>query len=198
MATSVENNFLPPSLISNLQKVLIARDNGVQQQSDKSFGSPLSSSTLSSCSSNGEPSKCSKPVVLVTNGEGIDAPGLTFLVEALVLDGRFSVHVCAPQLDKSASGHSVTIQETITVSLAEISGATAYEVSGTPVDCISLALSGMLFSWSRPVLVISGINRGSSCARNMFHSGAISAAQEAVISEVPSLCLSLNWKKDLS
>ncbi|GLT98696.1 hypothetical protein SLE2022_161880 [Rubroshorea leprosula] len=90
------------------------------------------------------------------------------------------------------------VQETITVSLAEISGAIAYEVSGTPVDCISLALSGMLFSWSRPVLVISGINRGSSCGHNMFHSGGIAAAQEAVISGVPSLCLSLNWKKDLS
>ncbi|GKV11945.1 hypothetical protein SLEP1_g23157 [Rubroshorea leprosula] len=189
MATSLKNNFLPPSLISNLHRVLITRDNDVQQEYGESFGSPLSSS------SNGEPnthSNHSKPVVLVTNGEAIDSPGLTFLAEAVVLDGSFSVHVCAPHLDKSASSHSVTIQETITVSLAEISGAIAYEVSGTPVDCISLALSGMLFSWSRPVFVISGINRGSSCGHNMFHSGAIAAAQEAVISGVPSLCLSLN------
>lgn len=55
--------------------------------------------------------------------------------------------------DKSLSGHSYTFQESIAVSPAEIKGATAYEVSGTPVDCVSLALSGALFAWSKPQLV---------------------------------------------
>ncbi|KAL7202976.1 hypothetical protein ACSBR1_034429 [Camellia fascicularis] len=69
--------------------------------------------------------------------------------------------------DKSISGHSVTLRETVAVTSTEISGATAYEVSRTPVDCVSLALSGALFSWSKPLLVISGINKGSSCGHHI-------------------------------
>ncbi|GMI97811.1 hypothetical protein like AT1G72880 [Hibiscus trionum] len=144
-----------------------------------------------------ERSDCSKPLLLITNGEGIDSPGLSFLVQALRSDGRFTLHVCAPQSDKSVAGHSVTARETVEVCSVEMSGATAFEVSGTPVDCVSLALSGALFSWSKPVLVISGINRGSSCGRNMFYSGAVAAAREALICGVPSLCLSYNWKTDV-
>ncbi|KAA8534827.1 hypothetical protein F0562_029731 [Nyssa sinensis] len=136
--------------------------------------------------------------LLVTNGDGIQSPGLAFLVEALVHGGRVDVHVCAPQSDKSASGHAVTICETLAVCSTEVSGATAYEVSGTPADCVSLALSGALFSWSKPVLVISGVNRGSSCGHNMFYSGAVAGAREALFCGVPSLCIFMNWKKDIS
>nr|KJB70217.1 hypothetical protein B456_011G064000 [Gossypium raimondii] len=100
--------------------------------------------------------------------------------------------------DKSVSSHSVTVRETITVTPAEIDGATAYEVSGTPVDCVSLALSGALFSWSKPLLVISGINRGSSCGHHMFYSGVVAGAREALVSGVPSLSISLNWKREES
>nr|POF05380.1 5'-nucleotidase sure [Quercus suber] len=100
--------------------------------------------------------------------------------------------------DKSVSGHSVTLQETVAVSSTEINGSTAFEVSGTPVDCVSLALSGALFSWSKPLLVISGINRGSSCGHHMFYSGVVAGAREALICGVPSLSISLNWKKDES
>nr|DAD49014.1 TPA_asm: hypothetical protein HUJ06_018951 [Nelumbo nucifera] len=186
MTTSVKNNFLPPSIISNLQDVLTSRKGGGDEQSKSS--SPPSSSDQD----------CSKPVVLVTNADGIDAPGLTFLVEALVRQGQYNVHVCAPQSDKSVSGHSVTFCETLAVTSAEINGATAYEVSGTPADCVSLALSGALFSWSKPALVISGINRGSSCGHQMFYSGSVAGAREALICGVPSLSISLNWKKDES
>ncbi|XVE54058.1 hypothetical protein DITRI_Ditri03aG0052000 [Diplodiscus trichospermus] len=207
MTTSVKNNFLPPSLISNLQQVLISRNDTVEPRStnSNSFDSTSqNSSTLSSLSRNAEPIQanaepdCSKPVLLITNGEGIDSPGLTFLVQALVSDGRFSLHVCAPQSDKSVAGHSMTVRETVEVCSVEMNGAAAFEVSGTPVDCVSLALSGALFSWSKPVLVISGINRGSSCGHNMFYSGAVAAAREALICGVPSLCLSFNRKKDVS
>ncbi|KAI9160989.1 hypothetical protein LWI28_021052 [Acer negundo] len=68
----------------------------------------------------------------------------------------------------------------------------------TPADCVSLALFGALFSWSTPILVISGINKGSSCGQKMFYSGAFAGAREALISGVPSLRISLNWKKDVS
>ncbi|KAG5008624.1 hypothetical protein JHK82_017196 [Glycine max] len=139
-----------------------------------------------------------KPIVLVTNSDGIESPGLVHLVEALVLQGLCDVHVCVPQSDKSASAHSVTRGETVEAFSAQINGATAFEVSGTPVDCVSLALSGALFSWSKPMLVISGINRGSSCGHHMFYSGVVAGAREALLCGVPSLSISLNWKKDES
>ncbi|KAJ9688111.1 hypothetical protein PVL29_014049 [Vitis rotundifolia] len=177
----------PASLISNLQQVLITkREDG---------------NRISSCSSSVDESAvkdCSRAVVLVTNGDGIESPGLTSLVQTLLREPRFHVHVCAPQSDKSVSGHSMTVQETLTACSAEIGGATAYEVSGTPADCVSLALSGALFSWSKPVLVICGINKGSSYGLNMFHSGAVAGAREALLCGVPALCISLNWKEDVS
>ncbi|TKY64353.1 5'-nucleotidase SurE [Spatholobus suberectus] len=140
----------------------------------------------------------SKPIVLITNSDGIESPGLTYLVEALVSQGLYDVHVCVPQSDKSVSGHSVTFGETVEACSAQINGATAFEISGTPVDCVSLALSGALFSWSKPMLVISGINRGSSCGHLMFYSGVVAGAREALLCGVPSLSISLNWKKDES
>lgn len=78
----------------------------------------------------------------------------------------------------------------------EVKGATAYEISGTPVDCVSLALSGALFAWSKPLLVLSGINKGSSCGHHMYYSSVVAGAREALINGVPSISISLNWKKD--
>ncbi|CAI0473364.1 unnamed protein product [Linum tenue] len=147
--TSVKKG-LPPGLVSNLQEVLSSRKGGVGEQSNDG---PSTSSTSAENAAAGEGNDDTRPIVLVTNGDGIDSPGLLLLVEALVREGSYNVHVCAPQLDKSASGHSVTLGETIAATSAQVSGATAYEISGTPVDCVSLALSGALFSWSKPVLV---------------------------------------------
>ncbi|XP_059640810.1 uncharacterized protein LOC132282975 [Cornus florida] len=202
MTTSVKNSFLPPGLVSNLQEVLLSRKGGEEEQSKNTDDDPnQSSSTPSPSDSVDEPNSdkdSSKPVVLVTNGDGIDSPGLTHLVDALVREGLYNVHVCAPQSDKSVSSHAMTLRETVAVNSAEINGATAYEVSGTPADCVSLALSGALFSWSKPLLVISGINRGSSCGHHMFYSGVVAGAREALICGVPSISISLNWKKDES
>ncbi|KAG8643305.1 hypothetical protein MANES_11G024900v8 [Manihot esculenta] len=192
--TSVKNNFLPPGLVSNLQEVLSSRKGEEDNSNDKS----TEPSTCTSVENTSEAEENSNPIVLVTNGDGIESPGLVFLVQALVHEGLYNVHVCAPQSDKSVSGHSVTLQETIAVTSANIKGAKAYEVSGTPVDCVSLALSGALFSWSKPLLVISGINQGSSCGNHMFYSGVVAGAREALISGVPSLSISLNWKKNES
>ncbi|XP_038877949.1 5'-nucleotidase SurE [Benincasa hispida] len=194
-STSVKKNFLPPGLVSNLEDVLRSRKGAGEESKDVNASPEPSSSTSDA---NLEVSGTQKPIILVTNSEGIDSPGLTYLVEGLVREGSYNVHVCAPQSDKSVSSHSVTLRETVAVSSAEINGATAYEVSGTPVDCVSLALSGALFSWSKPLLVISGINRGSSCGHQMFYSGVIAGAREALICGVPSISISLNWKKDQS
>ncbi|KAK7354639.1 hypothetical protein VNO80_20104 [Phaseolus coccineus] len=184
MATSVKNNFLNHALASNLQQALIRRKDSVQEQHHSKAQEPNKAS--------------SKPVVLVTNGEGIDSPGLTFLVEALLRDALLDVYVCAPQSDRSVCGHSVTTGETLAVCSAQVAGANAYEVSGTPADCVSLALSGALFCWSKPVLVISGLNRGATCGYDTLYSGAVAGAREAMICGVPSLCVSLNWEKNVS
>ncbi|KAF5931851.1 hypothetical protein HYC85_028022 [Camellia sinensis] len=194
--SAMKNNYLPPGLVSNLQEVLLSRKGTDDEQSKNP--EPSSAPSLSDIVEPNSDSDNLKPIVLVTNGDGIDSPGLTFLVEALVREGLCNVHVCAPQSDKSMSGHSVTLRETVAVTSTEISGATAYEVSGTPVDCVSLALSGALFSWSKPLLVISGINKGSSCGHHMFYSGVVAGARESLMSGVPSMSISLNWKKDES
>ncbi|KAG7659362.1 Survival protein SurE-like phosphatase/nucleotidase [Arabidopsis suecica] len=195
-----KNNGLSAALVSNLQDVLSKRKVGNEEKvvSDGSAEEAPSTSDSVDVAAVEEEIDDSRPIVLVTNGDGIDSPGLVSLVEALVLEGLYNVHVCAPQTDKSASAHSTTPGETIAVSSVNLKGATAFEVSGTPVDCISLGLSGALFAWSKPVLVISGINQGSSCGNQMFYSGAVAGAREALISGVPSLSISLNWKKDES
>ncbi|CAF2064488.1 unnamed protein product [Brassica napus] len=186
-----KNNGLSAALVSNLEDVLSKRKGG----SDESEEEPPSTSVAAKEEDEKEIDDDSRPIVLVTNGDGIDSPGLVSLVEALVSEGLYNVHVCAPQTDKSVSSHSMTPGETIAASSVDIKGATAFEVSGTPVDCISLGLSGALFAWSKPILVISGINQGSSCGHQMFYSGAVAGAREALVSGVPSLSISLNWKK---
>ncbi|KFK41715.1 hypothetical protein AALP_AA2G164000 [Arabis alpina] len=193
-----KNNGLNAALVSNLQDVLSKRRGGNDEVvKSTEEAAPSTSDSVDVVAATEEIDE-SKPIVLVTNGDGIDSPGLVSLVEALVLEGLYNVHVCAPQTDKSASAHSMTPGETIAASSVSIKGATAFEVAGTPVDCISLGLSGALFAWSKPVLVISGINQGSSCGHQMFYSGAVAGAREALISGVPSLSISLNWKKDES
>ncbi|KAL0354536.1 UNVERIFIED_CONTAM: 5'-nucleotidase SurE [Sesamum radiatum] len=194
---ALKNNFLPPGLVSNLQQALSnrkpAEDDGDSSKPDKTDDDSAQPS-----SSGNEPGDDdgSKPIILVTNSDGIESPGLSYLVDALVREGTYNVHVLAPQSDKSTSGHSLSLKETVEVASVEVKGATAYEISGTPVDCVSLALSGALFSWSKPLLVVSGINKGSSCGHHMYYSSVVAGAREALINGVPSISISLNWKKD--
>ncbi|RAL42425.1 unnamed protein product [Cuscuta campestris] len=203
MTTSaLKNGLMPSGLVSNLEQVLLRRKVGAatgegQHKPDKDDSPALSSSSSNSGGAAADLDS-SKPIVLVTNADGIESPGLTSLVDALVQLGIYNVHVLAPQSDKSVAGHSVTLRDTVAVTAVDIQGATAYEVSGTPVDCVSLALSGALFSWSKPLLVISGINRGSSCGNHMFYSGVIAGAREALLDGVPSISISLNWKTNES
>ncbi|KAE9453172.1 hypothetical protein C3L33_14912, partial [Rhododendron williamsianum] len=103
-----------------------------------------------------------RPTIMVTNDDGIDAPGLQALVRVLVSTNRFKVLVCAPDSEKSAVSHSITWRHAVSVKRVDIGGATAFAVSGTPADCTSLGISKALFP-SVPDLVISGINMGSNC-----------------------------------
>ncbi|KAK7402254.1 hypothetical protein VNO78_14373 [Psophocarpus tetragonolobus] len=183
--------MMPPGLVSNLQEALLNRKG--DSSSNSNAEQEQSTEKLEAVEFDE-----SKPIVLVTNSDGIDSPGLTHLVEALVQQGLYNVHVCVPQSDKSVSGHSVTLRETVEAASAKINGAIAFEISGTPVDCVSLGLSGALFSWSKPMLVISGINRGSSCGHHVFYSGVVAGAREALLCGLPAVSISLNWKKDES
>lgn len=101
-STSVKNNFLPPGLVSNLQEVLSKKNNESDKANDQVKANaestqPSSSTSVSDAVEDEQAIDSSKPIVLVTNGDGIDSPGLAYLVEALVREGLYNVHVCAPQ-----------------------------------------------------------------------------------------------------
>ncbi|PIN19828.1 5'-nucleotidase [Handroanthus impetiginosus] len=133
-----------------------------------------------------------RPTVLITNDDGIDAPGLRAIVRVLVSSDRFNVLVCAPDSEQSAVSHSVTTRNALSAKLVEISGAIAFAVSGTPADCASLGISKALFP-SIPDLVISGINMGSNCGYHIICSGTVAGAREAFLYEVPSVSISYDW-----
>ncbi|KAK8954137.1 hypothetical protein KSP39_PZI002327 [Platanthera zijinensis] len=134
-----------------------------------------------------------RPTVLVTNDDGIDAPGLQYLVQHLVAVDRYRVLVCAPDVDNSGVSHSITWIRAVCAKKVEISGASAYAVSGTPADCASLGISGKLFSGFVPDLVVSGINIGNNCGYHVVYSGTIAGAREAFLNGVPSIAISYDW-----
>lgn len=129
---------------------------------------------------------------MVTNDDGIDAPGLRALVRVLVAANRYQVRVCAPDSEKSAVSHGITWRHPISAKQVEIEGATAFGVSGTPADCASLGISDALFS-SSPDLVLSGINMGSNCGYHIVYSGTVAGAREAFFNGIPSISMSYDW-----
>ncbi|XAR57240.1 5'-nucleotidase [Bertholletia excelsa] len=133
-----------------------------------------------------------RPKILVTNDDGIDAPGLQALVRVLVSTNRYEVLVSAPDSEKSAVSHSITWRNPLSAKRVNIDGATAFAISGTPADCASLGISKMLFP-SVPDLVISGINMGSNCGYHIVYSGTVAGAREAFLNGLPSISLSYDW-----
>ncbi|KAF8731932.1 hypothetical protein HU200_015880 [Digitaria exilis] len=133
------------------------------------------------------------PVLLVTNDDGIDAPGLRFLVDQLVAAGRYRVLVCAPDTDKSGVSHCITWRPALRCKRVDISGATAFGVSGTPADCTSLGISGKLFDGVVPDLVLSGINIGNNCGYHVIYSGTVAGAREAFLYGIPAISMSYDW-----
>ncbi|KAK4755803.1 hypothetical protein SAY87_009560 [Trapa incisa] len=138
-----------------------------------------------------------RPTILVTNDDGIDAPGLRALVHVLVSANRFNVRVCAPDSEKSSISHSITWRRPLVVKRVHIDGATAFAVSGTPADCSSLGISNALFP-TMTDFVISGINKGNNCGYSIVYSGTVAAAREAFMNGVPSMSLSYDWVRDKS
>ena len=138
-----------------------------------------------------------KPLILVTNDDGISAPGIRTLVEVMSEIG--DVVVVAPDKPQSAMGHAITINNTLY--LNKLSGenavVTEYNCSGTPVDCVKLAVNEILKR--KPDLCVSGINHGSNSSINVIYSGTMSAAVEAGIEGIPAIGFSLldyDWNAD--
>ncbi len=135
-----------------------------------------------------------RPLILVSNDDGIDAPGLGALVAAMTDLG--DVFVAAPIQEQSAVGHAITIRDPVRarrVGMDFAESVTAYSVKGTPADCVKLAVNQLLPR--RPDLVVSGINRGPNTAVNVIYSGTVSAATEAAILGIDSIAFSLcSWE----
>lgn len=134
-----------------------------------------------------------KPYILLTNDDGIAAPGLLALAAALRDFAELAI--IAPEHNWSASGHSKTMHKPLRVRPARLAdGAHALMASGSPSDCVALALLGVLER--TPDLVISGINQGANLGHDLTYSGTVSAAMEAVIAGVPGLAVSLDSYTD--
>ncbi len=126
--------------------------------------------------------------ILVTNDDGIYAPGIYHLKEAM--EGLGDITVVAPISEKSAVGHAITVSDPLRVVEAERNGGFfGYGVNGTPADCVKLGVRCLLSE--PPDLVVSGINLGSNTATNVIYSGTVSAAAEGTIMGIPSMAVSL-------
>ena len=127
-------------------------------------------------------------IILVTNDDGITSGGIRALVEVASEFG--TVIVVAPDKPQSAMGHAITINEPLRLSQVEIfDNIEAYACSGTPVDCVKLAVSKVLKG--KPDLCVSGINHGSNASINVIYSGTLSAAMEASLERIPAIGFSL-------
>lgn len=140
-----------------------------------------------------------KPLILVTNDDGINAPGIRTLVEVLNEIGE--VVVVAPDSPQSGMGHAITIDSTLFVRRVNGNNVNQieYSCSGTPADCVKLGIREVLKR--KPDLCVSGINHGSNSSINVIYSGTMSAAIEAGIEGIPAIGFSLlnyKWNADFS
>lgn len=130
----------------------------------------------------------SEPIILITNDDGITAPGIRNLVEAVKDLGK--IVVVAPDKPQSGMGHAITIGQPLRLHPVQIfDGIEAWQCSGTPVDCVKLAVDKVLHK--KPDICLSGINHGANHSINVIYSGTMSAAVEAAIESIPSVGFSL-------
>ena len=129
-----------------------------------------------------------RPLILVTNDDGINAPGIRMLVQIMHEIGE--VFVVAPDRPQSGMGHAITINSTLRIQKVKPDGEhVEYSCSGTPVDCVKMAINKLLTR--KPDLIVSGINHGSNSSINVIYSGTMSAAVEGAIEDIPSIGFSL-------
>lgn len=132
--------------------------------------------------------KKNKPVILITNDDGIAAPGIRALYEAVKDLGR--VVIVAPDKPQSGMGHAITIGHPLRLQKVDtFSEIEAFACSGTPVDCVKIAVDKVLHR--KPDICLSGINLGPNHSINVIYSGTMSAAMEAAIESIPAVGFSL-------
>jgi 5'-nucleotidase len=133
-----------------------------------------------------------KPLILVTNDDGITAPGVRALIKMMNEIGE--VYVVAPDSPQSGMGHAITINSTLFCEKVKIDDGPQsdreWACSGTPVDCVKLAINRILPR--KPDLCVSGINHGSNSSINVIYSGTMSAAVEAGVDGIPAIGFSLS------
>jgi len=131
----------------------------------------------------------SKPLILVTNDDGINSKGIKILVDIMAKFGE--VLVVAPDSPQSGMGHAITVGNTLRLYKTKVfNGTISYQCSGTPVDCVKLAKHHILES-KKPDLLVSGINHGPNTSISVVYSGTMAAALEAAIDDIPAIGFSL-------
>ncbi len=129
-----------------------------------------------------------RPLILVTNDDGISAPGIYALYNAMKEIG--DARVVAPDSERSAAGHAITISDPLREWEYEKNGSFfGHAVNGTPADCVKIGVKAILNE--KPDLVVSGINQGPNTAINVIYSGTVSAATEGTLMGIPSIAFSL-------
>lgn len=129
-----------------------------------------------------------RPLILVTNDDGIHAPGIRCLIEAMLPFG--DLVVVAPDKPQSGMGHAITINATLRINrIRNEKGIVEFSCTGTPVDCVKIAVNKLLPR--KPDLCVSGVNHGSNASINVIYSGTMSAAVEGCIEGIPSIGFSL-------
>lgn len=130
-----------------------------------------------------------QPLILLTNDDGVDAPGLLALKQSIEKVAR--VVVLAPDHNWSAAGHTKTINRPLRIWEKHLrDGSSAYVTDGAPTDCVALVMLGVLPE--KPAMVVSGINPGGNLAHDLTYSGTVAAAMEGAINNIPSLAISLD------
>lgn len=136
-------------------------------------------------------------IILLTNDDGIYAEGIQILAKKFIQDEDIKIHIVAPDHERSATGHAITMHRPLRAEQIEFhcnSNLRGWYVNGTPSDCVKLAIEYLLPE--KPDLVISGINRGANLGTDVLYSGTVSAGMEASILGIPGIAISLTERED--
>lgn len=133
--------------------------------------------------------------ILISNDDGIYANGIKSLCEAL--SSSYDVYLIAPNQERSAAGHSITLNSPLRVEeLGPLYGSKrSWAVSGTPGDCVKIGVNAVLSDDEKPDIIISGINHGPNLGHDVIYSGTVSCAIEGAMMNIPSIAVSLNSYK---
>lgn len=131
-----------------------------------------------------------KPLIFITNDDGVNAKGFNSLIEKVRPIGR--IIAVAPERAQSGMSHAITMAHPLYLEkVRDEDGLEVYSCSGTPVDCVKIAFDSLMLGQEMPALILSGINHGSNSAINVLYSGTMAAAIEASFYDIPSIGLSL-------